>query len=171
MIRLITFVFFIFCNSMLIPPLSAMSIGRDGPSYIQDGIEWQHVYYKDSDAGFTGTLPGSPMSGISNGCAYSGSEYNDVIFEFHTQLGEQYNPPKKEKDFINELYEAFGTEALISSVYSTQKRVKYCADIIFNDGNKMIRVFCSKNRLYWAIIAGADLSLAPFVFESFQVTK
>ena len=171
MIRLIAFVFFIFCNSMLIPPLSALSIGRDGPSYIQDGIEWQNVYYKESDAGFTGTLPASPVSGISNGYVYCGSSYNNVFFEFQTPLEGKYHPPKTKQDFINECHEAFGAEASISYISPTQTKVKYCADIIFNDGNKIVRLFSSKNRLYWAIVEGPDLSLAPFVFDSFQVTR
>ena len=169
--HLIAFVVFIFCNCMLTPSLSALSIGRDGSSYVQDGIEWQKVCYKDSDAGFTGTLPGSPSSGISDGWAFSSSKYNGVLFEFHTELGAIYNPPETEKEFINGLYEVFGTKASISPISSPQKNVKYCAEMIFNNENKIGRVFCSENRLYWAIVDGADLSLAPFVFDSFQVTQ
>lgn len=76
----------------------------------------------------------------------------------------------KEKDFIRELAKAF-KDASISSISPTQEKVKYCADINFNDDNKIVRAFCSINRLYWAVVEGADLSLAPLVFDSFQVTK
>lgn len=171
MLRHFAFVLFIFLNSALIPSLSALSIGRDGDPYIQDGIEWQKVYYNDTDAGFTGILPGSPKSGMSNGYCYSTSQYNGVFYEFHTLLGRRYNPPKTEADFISQLNEAYGTEVSITPVSPTQKKVKYCADIICNDGKKIVRIFWSQNCLYWAIVEGEDLSLAFFVFDSFQVTK
>lgn len=171
MLRFMALVFFICLNSTLTLPLSALSIGRDGSSYIQDEIEWQDVSYKDTDAGFTGTLPGSPRSGLIDGCAYCMSDYNGTLFQFNTEIGVTYKPPKKEKDFIRQLSEAFGDDASISSISLSQKNVKYCAELNFHDGDKIIRVYSSKNRLYFAIIEGEDLSLAPFVFDSFQITK
>jgi hypothetical protein len=86
-------------------------------------------------------------------------------------MGATHKPPKKEKDFIAELKKAFGSAASISSVPSTQKVVNYCVELRFKDNTKIIRVFCSNNCTYWAIVQGSDFSLAPIVFDSFKVTK
>lgn len=150
--------------------LSAMSIGREGTSYFENDIEWQRVSYKDDDAGFEALIPGSPSSGISNGDVYTHSKYQNVRYEIHCRLNERYKPQKKEQNFIQKVAEAF-EEALVEPIISDQKTVKYIAEIYYNEESKIARVYCSKNCLYWAIVEGEDLSLAPIFFDSIEITK
>lgn len=151
--------------------LSAFSIGREGSPYVENGINWQGVCYKNNDAGFIASMPGSPTSGISGGDAYSYSNYKDVDYEIHTSLSTRYTPPKKEKDFIKQVQDAFIGEATVVPVSSNQSNVKYIAEIYFNEESKIVRVYCSNNCLYWAIVDGNDLSLAFLFFDMIIITK
>lgn len=151
--------------------LSAMSIGRDGTSYFENDVEWQKVSYRNDDAGFEALIPGSPISGISNGDVYVHSKYQNVHYEIHCSLDERYKPQKKEQNFIQKVAEAFEEESTVEPIGSDQKTVKYIAEIYHNEGNKITRVYCSKNCLYWAIVEGENLSLAPLFFDSIEITK
>ena len=151
--------------------LSALSIGRVGSSYEENGIVWQDVSYDNNDVGFVGSIPGSPKSGISSGYAFTYSRYLGVDYEINSEVNDRYTPPRKEKNFIQELEEDFGDEAKISPVPSSQGKVKYIADMHYNNGKKVVRVFCSKNCLYYAIVEGNDLSMAPSFFDSIEITK
>jgi len=66
---------------------------------------------------------------------------------------------------------AFGDAVEIQPIPSNQRRVKYVVDLVWKEKNKMARVFCSSNQLYWALVEGQNLSLAPFFFETVQITK
>ena len=69
------------------------------------------------------------------------------------------------------MQDAFGSDVSVTSVPSTQKSVLYIAEMHFADEPKVARLFCSKNRLYWAIVEGDNLELATEFFESIQITK
>jgi len=165
------FVFTAILTFAITENLFGMSIGRDGASYLDNSIEWQEVSYKNDDAGFIASIPGSPSSGISGAMVYIYSEYQGVEYEIHSDLNDRYAPPKKERDFIKQLEEVFVCRGKVLPVASNQAKVKYIAEILHYEGNQITRVYCSKNCLYWAIVAGKDLSIAPIFFETIEITK
>lgn len=152
-------------------PLTAMSIGREGPSYIENEIEWQKVSYDNDDTGFTARIPGSPKSGLSGGDVYTYSNYRGVSYEINCSLNERYIAPKKENKFMNQVRNAFEKDAVVEAIKPNQKKVKYIAELRFNETNKICRIYCSKNCLYKAIVEGEDLSLAHLFFDSIQITE
>lgn len=165
------FIFAALLLSANLSPLAAMSIGREGPSYFENEIEWQKVAYKNDDTGFTATIPGSPKSGMSNGDVYTYSNYQGVSYEINCSLNQRYIAPKKETKFMDQVKNAFENEALVEAIKPTQKKVKYIAEMRFNDSKKICRIYCSKNCLYKALVEGDDLSLAPLFFDSIQITE
>ena len=74
--------------------LSALSIGRVGSSYEENGIVWQDVSYDNNDVGFVGSIPGSPKSGISSGYAFTYSRYLGVDYELNSEVNDRYTPPR-----------------------------------------------------------------------------
>lgn len=151
--------------------LSALSIGREGDPYFENGIDWQKVCYKNENSGFEAVLPGSPSSGLSGKDVFTHSNYLDVDYEIHCSYATSFIVPKTAKLFLQKIEEVFGHEAMVITLPSNQKKVKYIAEIYYNEENKVVRVFCSKNWLYWAIVQGEDLSLAPLFFESIKISK
>jgi len=151
--------------------LSALSIGREGPSYVENGVEWQKVCYENIDVGFIASIPGSPTSGISGAYAFTRSNYQDVGYVINSNLNERYTPPEEEIDFIQQIKNGFEGQATVLPIASNQKTVKYIAELYFNDGSVIGRIYCSKNCLYFAIVKGKDLSLAPFFFDTIKITK
>jgi hypothetical protein len=158
-------------TSMYVTPLLGMSIGREGTPYVKNGIEWQKVSYKNDDTGFTAAMPGTLGSGISNGDVFSYSHYQDVDYEINCSLNERYVLPKKEAQFMEQVSDVFESRALIIPIHSNQKKVKYIAELHFNEESRVIRIYCSKNCLYWAHVEGEDLSLAPLFFDSIEITQ
>lgn len=149
----------------------SMSIGRIGELYWENNIPWQKIKYENDDSGFIASIPGTPSSGLANGFVYSGSNYQNVYYEVNTSLYQRYIPPASEKEFLRQVQEAFLNKGTVSAVNSTQKTVKYIADIHFTNECKIVRVYCSRNCLYWAIVKGENLSYAPLFFEALQITK
>lgn len=166
-----TFFFTAILTFMLTENLSAMSIGRDGASYFENDIEWQKVSYENDDVGFIALIPGSPKSGIAGENVFTYSKYQDVDYEIHCSLNERYIPPENEKMFIQQIENAFSNNVIISSIQSNQRKVKYIAEIYFYEKNKIARVYCSQNYLYWMLVQGKDLSIAPLFFEAIEITK
>lgn len=148
-----------------------MSIGKQGTSYVQNDIPWQKITYENTDSGFMAALPGTVQVGTVNGEVFGFSRHQDVVYEIHTHMSQRYAPPSTEKAFLQELEKAFSKQATIAMTRPTQKRVKYSAELHFLTESKVIQLYCSSNCLYWAIVEGKDLSLAPLFFESIQVTK
>ncbi len=148
-----------------------MSIGKKGEPYLENNIQWQQVEYVNSDAGFLAALPGTPSSGLSNGYVFSGSHYEKDYYEINASLSQRYTPPATEREFIRQVEEAFKDEATVTPVSLKQGQVRYCADIHYTKESKKVRLFCSRNCLYWAIIEGDNLTLAPSFFNSVQITK
>lgn len=151
--------------------ISALSIGRVGDAFFEEDTCWQRVVYKNDDAGFEAAIPGSPKSGLSNDTVYTYSKYQNVDYEIHCSLTERYTAPKSEANFIRQVEEAFGNDAEVTAIATNQKTVKYIAEMYFINESKIIRIYCGKNRLYWAIVEGEDLTLAPLFFESIDITK
>jgi hypothetical protein len=151
--------------------LSAFSIGRDGDSYVENEIEWQNVSYSNDDVGFVASIPGSPKSGVSNGDAFTYSQYRGVDYEIHTSLNDRFAPPSSERELIQEIETAFGDKANIVLIPSNQAKVKYIAELSFNNESKIARIYWSHNSIYWAIVEGKDLSLAPQFFDTLKITK
>lgn len=162
--------FFVLAAILCLNSLYAMSIGREGEPFFIEDIQWQHVCYKNNDAGFTATIPGEPRSGIANSDAYTHSNYKGVNYEIHCSLSKRIVPWKKYELFVQEVKNAF-EEAQVVEVVSDQPNVKYVVDVYFINTSKAIRLFCSHNCLYWAIVEGGDLSLASLFFDSIQITN
>ncbi len=154
-----------------IQQLSAFSIGKEGQPYFENSIEWQPVKYDDDDAGFYMAFPEMPKCGLSNGDVYAYSKYKNVHYEMHTSLSGRFLPPKKEYDFMMLVNDAFAAEAEILVIPSSQKNVKYIAEIYWNKMGKVVRLYCSSNQLYWVIVEGEDLTLAPLFFDTVNITK
>ncbi|MCH9626100.1 MAG: hypothetical protein S4CHLAM123_12910 [Chlamydiales bacterium] len=66
---------------------------------------------------------------------------------------------------------AFSEEATVESISSEQSHVLYIAEIRFKSADKIVRLYCSSNQLYWAIVAGDDLMLASDFFDTIQIKK
>lgn len=152
-------------------PLFAMSVGRDGAPYTENAVQWQPVKYEDRDTGFVAALPGEPKSGFSNGNVYAYSKFKQTSYEIHSSLNKRYQPPEEEKLFLDQIETAFSEEAQVKSISSEQSNILYIAEIHFKSADKIVRLYCSSNQLYWAIVAGDDLTLAPDFFETIQITK
>lgn len=148
--------------------LFAFSIGRDGTPVTIENISWQPVKYVDSDVGFTALLPGSPSSGFASGDVYVYSIYDEVHYEINCSMGGRYSPLATEALFVNQIVAA-NAGAKVTSVPVNQPNIKYIVDIV-SEGS-MVRLFCSTNQLYWAIVEGSDLSLATTFFDSIKITK
>ena len=153
------------CNT-----LAAMSIGRDGEAFFIANDPWQGVVYENNDAGFTATIPGEPRSGIANSDAYTYSHYNGVDYEIHCSLNQRIIPWKKYHLFAQQVKDAFA-DAEVVKVVLDQPNVKYAVDVNFSNKAKAVRIICSHNCLYYAIVEGNDLSLAPLFFDSVIITK
>jgi len=166
-----TFSALILLGLISVQPLFAMSIGRDGAPYTENEVQWQPVKYEDRDTGFVAALPGEPRSGFSNGNVYAYSKFKQTAYEIHSSLNERYQPPKEEKLFLFDLEIAFSEEAEVELISSEQSNILYIAEIRFKSADKIARLYCSSNQLYWAIVAGDDLMLASDFFETIQITK
>ncbi len=151
--------------------LSALSFGQDGAPYVENNIKWQPVKYENDDAGFKAAHPGSPHTGLSGGDVYTYSQYKGADYEIHTSLTKRYQPPKNEIAFMQQVENAFADEADIIAVPSSQKTVKYIAELYFKKTNKVVRIYCSSNSLYFDIVEGKDLTLFPLFFDTIQITK
>lgn len=151
--------------------LTAMTIGPEGESYEENNIVWQPVQYENDDTGFSAALPGDPQSGIADGNAYCYSKYDHVHYQIHTMLNGYYQPPSNQKKFLKQIEEALGSVAIIQPVDSQLKNVEYVVDLYWFDTERVTRVFCSSNQLYWANVQGPDLTLAPLFFDKIRITK
>lgn len=151
--------------------LDAMSIGRDGQPFYVGDVQWQAVKFEDKEIGFTANIPGSPKSGLSNADVFSGSTYQNIYYEINTELNARYTPPKTSKEFLKQVSEAYSDEATVQMIPPAQANVKYIADVLYHSQNKLVRVLCSRNQLYYAIVEGSDLSLAHTFFNSIIITK
>ena len=149
--------------------LSAFSIGREGNPVTIQGESWQKVKYDNKSSYFSAMLPGEPMSGMGNGDVYSHSEYQGTYFEIKTGMNETYTPPKTPALFLKEACGAFAKEGKVSLVKPGQSGAKYVTEIVYKTGDKILRVYASKKHLYYAMIEGKDLSLAPTFFDSIVV--
>jgi len=156
---------------LAINSLSAFSVGRDGDPYFEEAVSWQPVKYVNHDCGYKAALPGDSRSCLANDLVYNYSEFEGTVYEIHTNLNGRYQPPKTEHEFLTQIEVAFGDIVEIQPILSNQRKVKYVVDLVWKEKNKMARLFCSSNQLYWALIEGNDLSLAPFFFETVQITK
>lgn len=163
--RCLTLAFIVFTQCLF-----GMSIERIGSAYLDNGVEWQAMKYENDDSGFEVKIPGSPASGMANGDVYVYSRYQNVDYEIHCSLNGRYKPPKTEKKFMQEIENLFSKDAKITAIPSNQKKVKYIAELNFINGSKTVRIYCSKNCLYWVIVQGPDLSLAPQFYESVNIT-
>lgn len=91
--------------------------------------------------------------------------------EIHTSYNSRYLPPKTEKEFTQQVKEAFTESVKVISIPSNQKTIKYICELYFNDGSKVVRLICSSNNLYWCLVQGNDLTLAPLFFDTVKITK
>ena len=155
----------------LFSQISAFEIGKKGKSFTHDNVLWQPVEYVDKDVGFKASIPGVPNSGLANEFVYSGSVYDGVTYEVHSNLKTRFAPPTKKSDFLILLKQSFPKDVEVVLIPTTKKNVLYLAEIRFSKEEKLARIYCSKNQLYWAIVQGDDFSLAPYFFDSVQITK
>lgn len=167
-VKLITLLSLLAGPSVLI----AMHIGRSGEAFVEEGIKWQKVVYDDEDLGFTVLMPGDPVSGISSmGYIYTYSQYQQADYEVHTKFSKKrYTPPNTEQEFLQQIEEVFLDKAAISVLTVQDPAVQYAAELFFKDEKKIVRIYASKNALYWALVKG-DFFLADAFFDSLKITK
>lgn len=149
--------------------VSALSIGRDGQAYTLNGVSWQPVRYSDNQAGFVAILPGSPSSCMTGDEVYTSSKFNDSHYKVLSYYKSVYTPPQTAELFLEVIKNANPTALELSLIPSTQNNVLYIVQACFPQ-EKIIRFFCSRNKIYQMIFQGKDTSLAPTFFESMQVT-
>lgn len=148
----------------------AMSIGRDGPSFEENGIMWQPVKYEDGKSGFKAAFPGEPTSGISSPWNYIFSAYGTSHYEIHFHMQDRVKTPKNEKTFLKHIEESMSETDVLTPLDISSKFVIYAAEVTSYDSSKnlvkMYRVYLGKdNVLYFAIIEGQDFSLAAEFFN------
>lgn len=166
------FTFLTLSALLLTEPLSAYSIGKEGNPFVSDGISWQKVYFDNDETGFTAVMPGSPVSGISQGFAYCYSDFEGVKYEIKISLNQKLVVPDSAESFLNELNQLFGAHCQINLLKNQDPNVKYTVELKLNSNDKIGRFLVSHNNaLYTALVAGDNLSFAEQFLESIVITK
>lgn len=177
-------IIFLFCLSLFIvfvTPLLSLSIGRDGESYVDNGVLWQPVKFKNGKIEFKAVFPGEPHAIIraSNGITWHAihSEYGLSEYQFHTDPNIFCKIPKNKNVFLEEITTFFQGSEVITLVDVSDKNIVNAAEIsTFEEGTsnliKILRIYITKNgRTYYAFIEGKDFTLATEFFNSFQFSE
>ncbi|MCP5469225.1 MAG: hypothetical protein H7A36_01810 [Chlamydiales bacterium] len=162
--RLLICLFLLFATTAF-----AFTIGRDGEPYTFEGNEWQNCTYENGAFGFAAAFPGKPFSGIANSNAYAHSQHNGTDYEVHCSIAQSYTPPPSQQLFMQQVQAAFGKDGIVKMMSVDQSGALYVAQITFRGVNRVVRIYCSSNQLYWAIVQGDDFTLAPAFFNSIRV--
>jgi hypothetical protein len=149
----------------------ALSIGRNGTAYEENGISWQPVQLNDNNQGFTAALPGQPRSGISTPWYFVYSKHQMTDYEIHTSASERFLPPGSEADFLKSMENDIEENEYFVPITAAAPEVLYAAEIYTNDKQtgEMVKIWrqywTADNRIYYAIVEGQNLSLAPEFFN------
>lgn len=160
--------------SLVATPAFSMSIGRNGKPFEEKGTQWQPMQFEDQGTGVRAAFPGSPTSGISSPWYFMFSEFNSVGYEIHTAMSKSLKFPKSKKDFEKELQKELTKNDSYTVLKLSDPNVLFAADIKNEKGApaKMVRIFYTSDlRIYYAIVEGPDLSLAPDFFNKIQFFK
>ncbi len=122
-------------------------------------------------AGYSASFPGEFCGSFVTGEeAFSSSWDQDVIYGIFTDENTIYSSLDSADAFLSCLQKGYPNE-VVSLIPSTQEEVSYIGEIQFNQESKIVRIYCSQNPLYMALVAGEDLSGASQFFDSIQITK
>jgi hypothetical protein len=150
---------------------AAMSIGRNGSPYVENGISWQPVQFTENNQGFTAAVPGQPKSGITTPWYFVYSNYEKTDYEIHTSANERFLPPSSDADFLTTMEKLIDANEYFIPVEAAFPEVLYAAEVSTNDQEtgdlvKIWRLYwTADNRMYYAVVDGPDLSLAPEFFN------
>lgn len=158
-----------------LPPLMEATLGEYGNSFNYKKIKWHPVRYldHDNDIGFKAIVP---VHGLvakkKEGDVFVFGQANNVAYEVHCSEKGRFEPPASSDDFIKKVEKVFKKDADVILLPGTMKNVHYIADIAYKKGHKRVRIYCSKNQLYWAIIQpldGKEPEHAEFFFNSIEI--
>ena len=154
-------------------PLSAMSVGREGTPYMQDGIQWQPVYIKDDNGELNAALPGDPHSGFSDGWFWVASEYNGGIYDIKTP-GAKFTPPKTLEVLLAQAQYLLPAGTTINVLESIQPAVRFVLEcLIQEDGEapRILRIYTTDKLLFVAAVQDEDLTLSEAFFKTINVIR
>lgn len=160
-------IFFLFFSAISVPSF-AMTIGRDGDPYEENGVLWQPVKFEENNRGFKAEFPGKPMSGISTPWYYISSSFGLSEYEIHTHMSDRYELPKNETQFNDILLTLVENNEMYTILKPSNHAVRYEAEVLtrdLNTGNhtKIWRLYwTSDERVYIAIVEGDISSSAQF---------
>lgn len=158
------------------PSFAAMSIGRNGSPYEENGISWQPVQFNENGQGFKAALPGQPKSGITGAWYFVYSNYEETDYEIHTSCRARSLPPSSDADFLTYMEKEIDDNEYFVPVDAALPDVLYAAEISTNNketGNleKIYRLYWTADkRIYYAVVSGPNLSLAPDFFKTITFT-
>lgn len=173
--------FFLFCLSLFIlsvSPIFSLFMGRDGESYLDNGVLWQPVKFEDGKTEFKALFPGEPRSVINskNGETWYAiySVYGSGNYQFHTDPSIRFEIPKNKKAFEAEMKTILDKSEVLTLLDISDKKIVYAAEFsTYEEGTsnliKIFRLYLTKDgRAFYAFIEGSDFTLATDFFNSFQ---
>ena len=162
----------ILCLLAITGPLSAMSLkmGRNGPPFTENGIQWQPVHYQESSKNryLAANLPGEPRTSLSSEGIFLNSNYENAFYQVQV-LGD--NAPKTIKE-AKELLEKTRDLQINKVRKSPQPNCNFAIEYQVKTDQSLIRgcFFGTDSGAYLAVSDGDNLIAKPF-FESVKFSQ